>query len=70
MRGTFLKNKPDGNCEIDYADQSTYKGELKLGLKDGRGILIDVTRRLNYSGQWAQNMMNGNFKNSPKVLVC
>ena len=35
--GTFLKHKPDAECTIKSSKGEEYKGNLKLGVKEGYG---------------------------------
>lgn len=39
IRGVFLRNKPHGECELLFADGSSYSGAMSEGKKHGIGTL-------------------------------
>jgi hypothetical protein len=40
--GYFRHDKFNGNGEVRYIDKSTYTGNFKNGLEDGKGRMIKV----------------------------
>ena len=50
--GNFKDHKAEGWCDIRYGNGGSYVGEMKRGLKDGSGKLIDKENELVYEGEF------------------
>lgn len=57
---TYTSSLSDGYHEVIYDDGSTYKGELKNGLRNGYGTMrLKSKKGYAYVGNWKNDMMNG-----------
>ena len=53
-----LKNNKDGNRIYFYTNRDIYKGEFKIDLKKGYGIII-LSNNLRYKGEFKNNLRDG-----------
>lgn len=60
--GIHYNGQVNGYAEITYADGNIYTGNVKNGVRDGKGTfkwMSGTTELASYNGEWKQGMMQG-----------